>query len=86
MAIAGLGRRSGPHRLLLQASSEAGYPPGRARARAPRRAREPAAARTPLYAEVADLPYAPGDLDAQATALQLAARLAQHWQRTGAAA
>ncbi|MFC5569734.1 shikimate kinase [Lysobacter yangpyeongensis] len=48
--------------------------------------RELADARTPLYAEVADLTYAPGDLDAQAAALQLAARLAQHWQRTGAAA
>jgi len=45
-----------------------------------------AAIRTPIYAEVADLEFDSGDLDAEAAAAQLAALLAQRWQRLGAAA
>lgn len=48
--------------------------------------RELAAVRAPLYADVADLVFASPDLDADAAAAQLAALLAQHWQRLGAAA
>lgn len=45
-----------------------------------------AALRTPLYAEVADLEFDGGDLDADAAAARLAALLAHRWQRPGVAA
>jgi shikimate kinase len=47
---------------------------------------ELAAARAPLYAEVADLAFDPGNLDADAAAARLSGLLSQHWQRPGAAA
>ena len=45
-----------------------------------------AAIRTPLYAEVADLEFDNGGLDADTAAMHLAALLAQRWQRPGVAA
>lgn len=47
---------------------------------------ELAAARTPLYADVADLAFDPGDLDVASASARLADLLARHWQRLGAAA
>lgn len=47
---------------------------------------ELAAARTPLYAEVADMAFDPGDLDVESASARLAGLLARHWQRLGAAA
>ena len=48
--------------------------------------RELGAVRTPLYAEVADLAFDPGDLDIDSASARLAELLAHHWQRLGAAA
>jgi len=47
---------------------------------------ELSATRTPLYAEVADLAFDPGDLGEDAASARLADMLARHWQRLGAAA
>jgi shikimate kinase len=46
---------------------------------------ELAAIRAPLYAEVADLEFDCGTLDADTAAMHLAALLAQRWQRPGVA-
>ena len=48
--------------------------------------RELAAVRAPLYAEVADLAFDPGDSDVEVATARLADLLARHWQRLGAAA
>ncbi len=45
-----------------------------------------AAARAPLYADVADLVFDAGQLDPDAAATRLAGLLASRWMRTGAAA
>ena len=48
--------------------------------------RDLAAVRAPLYTEVADLGFDPGDSDVEAASTRLADLLARRWQRLGAAA